>query len=399
MPSLQDERDFYTKMGWTWTKAQEPAWPVPYPGQPTRVYGVKDPDIHGDTEGDDLWTYLVQFQRTGQPGYLVRAQAWARYFKDDYRQCVGGQYYNYCFDARNYVYDHMYGWGLLAWFQHLDAQHDPTARSYLEAAEALGSDLEVYYREKKFNPGSNIAVSRDVGRHLLLLSRLYDVTGQERWKTLVAKIVGLLITTSAWSESYGIYWSTSRTVTNNFPAGAYSAGVRVISPWMMGIIGEGMAAAYRVTGEPELRRRMVKIAQFVAQYGPHPEDGFIGYLFGVHLTTKERIWVETHGLSKTTPPKWTGAYSTAVTNLLVRGYQYSGDVALLDAAKRAFACGTHWGFQRAGQCSATFTTVGHFVDTVMDKSAGQGFYLAFNKGELFYSYLLLTNGGNPSLIP
>ena len=146
MPSLADEKATYTRFGWTWTKAQEPAWPVPYPGQPTRTYTVKDPDIHGDTEGDDLWTYLTMYQRTGQPGYLVRAQAWARYFKDDYRQCVGGQYYNYCFDARNYVYDHLYGWGLLAWFQHLDDQHDPTARSYLEAAEALGSDLEVYYR-------------------------------------------------------------------------------------------------------------------------------------------------------------------------------------------------------------------------------------------------------------
>ena len=147
---------------------------------------------------------------------------------------------------------------------------------------------------------------------MLLLSRLYEVTGQERWKTLVQKIVGLLITTNAWSETYGIYWSTSRTVTNNFPAGAYSAGVRVISPWMMGIITEGMAAAYRVTGEPELRRRMVKIAQFVSQYGPHPTDGFHGYLYGVNILTHERIWVETHGLSKTTPPKWTGAYSTAV---------------------------------------------------------------------------------------
>src|SRR5690242_20272707 len=74
MPSLQAERDAYTRWGWTWKANAEPN------AAPDSAYTVRDPDIHGDTEGDDLWTYLMMYLRTGQQGYLDRAKAWARYF-------------------------------------------------------------------------------------------------------------------------------------------------------------------------------------------------------------------------------------------------------------------------------------------------------------------------------
>jgi len=36
-------------------------------------FSVIDPDIHHDSEGDDLWTYLMMYRRTGLPFYLNRA--------------------------------------------------------------------------------------------------------------------------------------------------------------------------------------------------------------------------------------------------------------------------------------------------------------------------------------
>ena len=68
----------------------------------TVSYTVSNPNLHGDTEGDDLWSYLMMYRRTNQEGYLKRAQAWARYFKEDYRQCKGKSDYTYCADRSKF---------------------------------------------------------------------------------------------------------------------------------------------------------------------------------------------------------------------------------------------------------------------------------------------------------
>src|SRR5688572_19927237 len=74
LPSLDDERATYERWGLGWAPEAEPN----VPAEPT--FAVTDPDIHGDTEADDLWTYLAMHERTGEPGYLDRANAWRRYF-------------------------------------------------------------------------------------------------------------------------------------------------------------------------------------------------------------------------------------------------------------------------------------------------------------------------------
>jgi hypothetical protein len=57
MPSLEDEKAVYREFGKTWKPDAEPD----YAGAPG--YVVSDPDIHGDTEGDDLWSYLMMYRR------------------------------------------------------------------------------------------------------------------------------------------------------------------------------------------------------------------------------------------------------------------------------------------------------------------------------------------------
>ena len=71
MPSLLDERNTYLGWGWSWTSDKEPG----AVNEPVSNYTVVSPDIHGDTEGDDLWTYLMMYRRSGNPVYLNRAQA------------------------------------------------------------------------------------------------------------------------------------------------------------------------------------------------------------------------------------------------------------------------------------------------------------------------------------
>ena len=91
---------------------------------------------------------------------------------------MGERFYSYCRDGTNFGYDHMYGWGLLAWYEHLREQGDPTAPEYLTVAQNLGTDLEAFYSGDR-----GVGGTRAEGRHLLLLSRLSEITGHPRWRT------------------------------------------------------------------------------------------------------------------------------------------------------------------------------------------------------------------------
>src|SRR5688500_1923798 len=55
MPTVDDERAAYPNWGWTWTASKEPAAVT----EPISNYFVRGLDVHNETEGDDLWTYLM----------------------------------------------------------------------------------------------------------------------------------------------------------------------------------------------------------------------------------------------------------------------------------------------------------------------------------------------------
>jgi hypothetical protein len=84
-------------------------------------------------------------------------------------------------------------------------------------------------------------------------------------------------------------------------------------------------------------------------------------------------------------------------NGLVRGYQLTNDVTLLDAAKHFWMRGVNGIYGSLTDRRAPDGTVSHFADTEFDTSYGN-FYFAHNKGELQYTYGLFENGGAPSLV-
>ena len=138
MPSLEDEKLTYLNWGWTWTSGDEPNYGV------DSNYSVTNPDIHGDTEGDDLWSNLNMFRRTGELGYKDRMNMWATYFKNNYRSCIQNtQSYSYCFDRDQMDLDHIYGWGLIGLYEY---NGDSAA---LSAAEALAGDSETKFLNQK----------------------------------------------------------------------------------------------------------------------------------------------------------------------------------------------------------------------------------------------------------
>jgi hypothetical protein len=380
MPSLEDERNTYRLWGWTWTAKEEPGAVT----EPISGYSVANPDIHGDTEGDDLWSYLQMYRRTGNQVYLNRARAWATYFKNGYRSCSGGQFENFCYDRDAFGLDHLYGWGLLASFE------DSADATTVPEAENIAAVLESLYGPN--SPYGCLPAGactwygvRQSGRHLLFMTRLAEITGNTRWVTLRDRIIDLLLNSQDWDQARGMYFFGEASTDANLGNGAYKSGDRIASPFQIGVLAEAFFQAYRTTGRQELKNRLIAMARFVAQYGLDPTYQYSGSVFGI---VDGQMW---HNYSASQPVTfWDPVYTTSVVNLLVMGYKFTGDTALLNRAKIHFNRGTKGVSGSPTQRSAPDNVVHHFVDTVFD-----GYYLGYNKGELQYTYLIFEKGGSP----
>lgn len=389
LPSLVDEKATYTLWGWAWTASDEPT-STTVPNNPS--FSVVDPDIHGETEGDDLWTGLKQYQRTNVLGYLHRATGWARYFKDDYRQCVGTTPpYTYCTDRDSYVLDHLYGRGLIDWYQHSGNS------AYLTAAENLAIDVETFWNV----PGQMTASDgvcntqacmsyygpRGGARHLMFVTRLAEVTGTARWVTLRDKLINLWINSPDWDATRGMYFVSQGSTNAELGSGtAYSSGLRIQSSFQLGLLTEAFWKTYQATGNATLRARLVSMAQFILLYGIDPDTQLTAgkFVFNIINNTVD------HGGAPHSP-----AYCTSLVNLLVIGYKLTGNTAMKDRAKYHLNQGTKFAYS-TGARLVPDNEVHHFVDTRFDSSSSLFFY-DYNKGELQYCYLIFENGGNPTV--
>jgi len=382
MPTLEDEINTYKAWGWTWDPSIEPN----FPGDPS--YTVVDPDIHGDTEGDDLWSYLMMYQRTGQQGYFDRAAAWARYFKEDYGNCVGGQYSDFCYDLNSYGADHLYGWGLVDWYLFTgDTAALAEAEQLAETVEQLhspGTVFGCYLRDGCMQYGV-----RAIGRHLNLVTRVAEVTGKQRWLDLRDQLIDMIMNSQHFNAQYGSYfrgeWSTDQTL----GAGAYAAGDRIQSAFELGVLDEALAQAYRVTGRTDIRDRLITMARYVDKYGLDPTYQYTAKTFGI---VNGQLY---HSYAQNTPVTfWDPVYTTDLVNTLVRGYKLTGDLHLYDRAKYFFNRGTKGLYGEPIKRGAPDDQVDHFIDTEFSSSSGN-FYLDHNKGELQYTYLLFEGAGDP----
>ncbi|PYV44930.1 MAG: hypothetical protein DMG06_04505 [Acidobacteria bacterium] len=384
MPSVQDEKNTYTSWGWTWKANQEPSAVT----DPISNYTVNDPDIHYDTEGDDLWTYLMMFHRSGNTVYQNRANAWATYFKNGYSNCTGSSSRNYCFD-KGFGLDHVYGWGLIARYE------DSADAAALTEAENIAADIEnLWAPDSSFSCLPSEACTswglRLPGRHLLFMTRLAEITGKSRWITLRDKIINLLINNPNWDATRGMYFVGGSQTDEKIGVGAYAAGARIQSTFHIGVLTEAFAHAYRTTGRQDIKNRMIAIAHFVDQYGLDPTYQYTASYFGV---VNGKVW---HSYSATQPVTfWDPVYTTDLVNTLVWGYKHTGDISFYNRAKYFFNRGTKGVYGSPTQRVAADNVVHHFVDTIFDSSMGNK-YLAYNKGELQYTYLLFEN---PSASP
>lgn len=367
MPSGADEIATYALWGWSHSG---PVYTEPLPN-----FSVFNVDVHEDTEGDDLWTYLMMYRRTGQQLYLNRANAWLRYFKDDYLNSA-----SYDADGQQQGLDHTYGWGLIDWYLKFG---DAAA---LAAAKAIGRKVESYYQPD--TPFGCLAVSvcmqyslRLAGRHLLLLTRLSELDAS--FIGIRDRVLNFVINSPWWVEAYGSYFSDA-------PVATYGVGARVVSTFELGVLVEGMYQAWRVTQRDDIKVKLIAIADFVDDYGLDDVVQYSGSRFGIVGGVK---W---HNDPNPGGDFWDTHYTIALVNTLVYGYKLTGTVAYLDRAKFFFNRATKAIYGSKTARAAADNQVHHFIDTEWDTS-DLGKTLKVNKGELQYCYQIFENGGLPSV--
>jgi hypothetical protein len=221
---------------------------------------------------------------------------------------------------------------------------------------------------------------RAYARHLLLATSVAEATGLTKYITLRDNLINLWLQSPDW-DSRGMYFFGEYQTDYVLGSGAYASGKRIQSTWHIGILAEAFAQAYRATGNSGLKEKLVAMGNYVSTYGLNPSHNYAEQSFG---------------FNKATPLYYGGcspAYTTQLVNTVVYAYKFSGTQALLKQAKIIFNRGTKGAY---GTCARTAsdTSIHHFVDTRF--ASGDGYYyLDYNKGELFYTYMLFENGGNP----
>src|SRR5262249_17976396 len=158
---------------------------------------------------------------------------WARYMKEDYRACIGGTYSSFCYDRDGFGADHLWGAGLVAWFE---AMGDSGA---LAEAENLGAVVERLWAPDSpyscYPAGGCLWYGiRATGRHLILITRLAEVTANPRWIALRDKILDILMSSVMWDPAVGMYVEGDFATDPIMGPGAFAAGGRIQSAFQIG---------------------------------------------------------------------------------------------------------------------------------------------------------------------
>lgn len=394
MPTVQDERDTYTRWGWSWNEAT--ANPV---YDSAGGYAVANVDVHNDTEADDVWAYLMAYNRRtgGRDGYLQRAQAWRDWYVANFTS--GNPAYD--IELSNWGLDHIYGWGLQAWG---DQFNDTGARN---RALAMMQAVYTYWstRDNGNWPAAGWEMAwggmRGTGRNLKLAVEVARATGDAQAIELRDRLIDLWLASNDWEDQYGMYWWGNNAAQENtvlFP-GSYAAGWRMVSAFHVGVLADALYEAYLATGRADVRTRLLALARAVAVMGIDPKFQYTASFWGRRPDgTLWHSYSEPQAGGSQTTNWWDFVYTTSLVNTLVIGYKLGAGDGFLSLARHYFNRGTK------GDLAANDPNVrevadnvcAHFVDTRFDSSTGNQM-LAYNKGELQYTYLIFENGGAPTV--
>lgn len=424
LPTLQDERNFYTNIGWTRPNALDET--MDFANTPPSLAAIVD--VHDTTEGDDLWTWYQQ-QRRGYSGSHTSAAkvtawitAWRDYFINSYAPSL--------FELEdgtpaNQDHDHAYAQGLIMKY-HLEGDQ-AALNAALIIADVCVAEYSVGH-DGVTPPNPALSQSdyfiwqRAAARWAIIWTYLAEATGLAKWIFWRDSIANHYMGTGVWQEGptnglatgMGHYFTPRSFLpyNKNGTTADFDAGRRYNSAFYYALIGEAHWRIFLSTGRADIRARLIKMARFIQQYGHNPANTLAGGPFtGADYGHQAGAYYhrEPDSTDAFTFDVATATYDISAVNTLVFGYKLTGDVALLNRAKVHFRAGTRW---REGEPQSSNPTGGTpvanslplcgatevytFVDTLHHISDTTQFN--WDKGQLQHCYQLFENGGAPVVI-
>lgn len=415
LPTLADELAAYSKWGLTCLNTGGTGYGGPYPCLTDADFPQGDvpftsmdfSNIHQSSEGDDLWTYLWQYIRTSRANYLTRVNGWRNWWVS---LTVGsGTQWNTDAGTSGFEMDHINCIGLV-----MKYQYDGDAAALAKAVELAGQ-IKTFYDPKpitaQVSTGNGL---RGFGRHAQCIIRLAEVTGDVQWVTLRDKLVQMMLNTSSWQTvsslvaAYpstlgtlglppvgGMYFMNQTQTDARLPAGSYALGGRITAGFHPGIMAEAMWQAWRVTGNTQIRDRILEMAAYVDAYGLDTSILYTGNSYGIHPTCG--IW---HSYRGCTAPPFTGFadpnYTISNTNLLVMASELTTGTTsqyYYDRAQYFWRRTAQANYNGLGQPNRIPDgNYNHYQDVKTASGDGHD-NLDYNKGELQYTWRLFKGGG------
>jgi len=399
LPSQQEEQNTYDNvLNWIWTPTDKLTnFQFPAPAS------VSIFDIHGDTEGDELWNHYQQWKRTGLQVHFDWATIWRNYFVDNYWAAMtttgDGAGHR---DGVDFLFDHLYGWGLCLW----GMERGDTAA--LAAAEVIATKVEELIAPMV--PGVENMCSdgpRRDARKLLFSCYFAAANPIARWVNMRNKLIDLWVQSTGYEDTTNFTTFSPAISGGNYYAGRshgiaagiitgaeYDSGIRAFSSAQNSIVVEGLWLAYKQTGRADVRARIVEIAKWMLYYGHDPlhVNAMIGTYVGHFNGARWHKVGGTHTDPNTAPADC--SHDTAQVNTLIYGYKLTSNVGMLTAAHDFLRQGTQYAsIQTNSPKAVPDNQVHHYLDTVRQSSDPKYFY--YGHGEVVNASCVFENSGVP----
>ena len=410
VPSLQDETDFYSNvMGWTIPNGADDYTDIATGGYTWNPSSAADlgSNMHGDTEGDELWTWDQQWKRHGVKP--VGNGSTTKNWRDDllavFKNTLLTELDEHEGPGRpgsGYGYDHLYSQGLCTIY------NDTRDSEILPVLAGIRTRLENVSQYQTLASGGSLSVAnwegRNVARWTISAAYATQATNDPAWVAIRDDLVRAYETSPDWEEGGvianggGLFFASrgqSNFVNGSGGTSAYDGGRRFHSAFQVGLIAEAMWRCYVQTGSSVLRDRLIKIARYVQHYAHEPSWVYpnVGGRFG-HEGNGSR-WHIAGGDGSATNAAKDCSYDISLVNAMVIGYKLTGEAGMLGFARTLFSRGNRYDPGGSRSLWAPLDEVHKYVDLQCDPSRKR---FQFNKGQLQYCYLLFENGGNPTVV-
>ncbi len=397
-----------------------------------------DVDLHGTSEGDDLWNFYQQYKRTGEQRYFDLATRWRNYYvssRYEYNLQTGSAPGGDICGPPS-IWHHCYLQGLCLWGKE---QNDPVA---IAQAEYLLGRMEPDALSKI--PGTNsmtLSESRNYGRRLINACWVSMVNPIPRWITLRDHLIDCWVQSPGYRDTPhptfptiigGNHFSSDSSQQAGWTATQGAQGLKWNHSFNMGIHNEALWLSYKLTGREDVRNMIIEMARFVLHYAWDPlhANAMCGSRWGYRPLTgpgaapasldgrstpgflhsgadEYSSATGQEGIQQPAPfpnidltnPNipWEPNYEASHVNGLVYAYKLTGELPFLKRAREHWRKATQYAnavITGASNPKLSDTEVEHCMDTQRDDTP---YMFAWNKGEAQYASYLFENGGNPTL--